>query len=151
MNVRFDMNSTGDVAKMLGVTPAVIASWCRLGVISFSDVSEPGSARPRYMFTDDEVTRVMNLRGKYGKAWMRHAKETVVPQVDKVIEAPKPQLAYIKELSDEAKKRRESVDKLADKIERVRDLKEELNDIEARRNQLLREIELIKNEIFDEI
>lgn len=147
MNVAYDQFSTSDVAKILGMSPQTVSSWVRKGHIKATNVSD-GVEKARYMFDDDEVTRVQKLIKQYGRfSWMNHvekkeiAKPIALPVtqiIAPVAEQPKPENTF-------------SADKVMNKILKIQDLKEELEDIEARRHQLLAEIEALRNEVMEEI
>lgn len=149
MNVAYDQFGTNDVAKILGTTPQTVSGWVRKGHIQATNVSD-GVEKARYMFDDDEVTRVQKLIKQYGKfAWMNHstvAKPVALPVTQiKMVEAPRPEIAAPKpEPSFNA-------DKVMNKILKIQDLKQELEDIEARRNQLINEIEGLKSEVMEVI
>lgn len=76
MNVGFEELNTEDVAKMLGVSRCTVTAWCRQGSISYQDLSESGSKRPRFRITEAEVTRIKKLRKKYGRrGWLKYSRE----------------------------------------------------------------------------
>lgn len=128
MNVAFDKNNTSDVATMLGVSPQVITSWCRQGLIKATNVSD-GTKKARWLISDEEVQRVSNLINKYGaRMWITYAdaepveKVTVVP----VVEVKKPATVSKAEPSDE----------FVDLYWKIKEAKEELENVIARKNQL---------------
>lgn len=140
MNVTYDKFNTQDVAKIIGVAPQTITAWVRSGFIKATNVSD-GTEKARYMFTDDEVTRVQKLIKDHGtRKWMMYSKNTtpvIVPFTDDfVTEEPKPKAKF-------------DADKIMNKLLKVQDLKEQLENIETERNQVLQEIELIKKEIME--
>lgn len=147
MNVAYDQFSTNDVAKILGTSPQTVTSWLRKGYIEATNVSD-GVEKARYMFDDEEVTKVQNLIKHYGGfSWMNHVEKKTVAKpialpvtqiIAPMVEQPKPENTF-------------SADKVMNKILKIQDLKEELEDIEARRNQLMAEIETLRNEVMEEI
>jgi DNA-binding transcriptional MerR regulator len=153
MNVAFNEISTSDAAKILGVQKCTIALWCRQGKIRFQDVSNSGSSRPRYLFTDDEIDRVLKLIEKYGKRdWLFHNDidddkktgneyclvdstgiddpEDYIPQVDETVK-------YVKQLRALKVQR----DKMAAEIDRLIAEKTKVEEsIEAMRNKIIESI-----------
>lgn len=120
MNVAFDKNNTSDVATMLGVSPQVITSWCRQGLIKAINVSD-GTKKARWLISDEEVQRVSNLINKYGaRMWITYA--DVVP----IVEVKKPATVSKTEPSDE----------FVDLYWKIKEAKEELENVIARKNQL---------------
>lgn len=160
MNVAYDQFSTQDVAKIIGITPQTVAAWVRGGVMDATDVSD-GTSKARYMFTDEEVTRVQGLIKTYGKQkWVYKAKkenkkaqkaQAVVPFESQPVEQKKPIVPFEDTLPQAKEKPIFDADKVMNKLLRVQELKERLEDIEAERNQVLKEIELLKEEIVEVI
>ena len=155
MNVKYDSFNTTDVAEILGVDKTTVSLWCQNGVIRYQDVSEPGSQRPRYLFTNEEVDRIKGLRAKYGRrTWVNYAKAELQKKT-KIAEAvpAKTPVAHIKGVTimEEKKETTPMNNKLEMKIDELRELKEELANIEARRNQILNQIELVKDEIVEAV
>ena len=151
MNVGFDGYNSVEVGEIMGVDKSSVIYWCRNGYIRYQDVSEPGSTMPRYLFTDDEVSRVKGLRKKYGRAWVRHSNEGLTMPKPKTEDTVVPSVANIKSSVNEVHDKSNGTNGIIRRIEKVKELKDELNDLEARRNQIMAEIEILKNEIIDAI
>ncbi len=150
MNVTYDKFNTQDVAKIIGVAPQTITAWVRSGFVNATNVSD-GTEKARYMFTDDEVTRIQTLIKTYGtRKWMLYAKSKVEIKStalgDVAIVAPAP--ADIKK-DKPAQPKKFDADKVMDKILELQDLKERLENLEAERNQLVNEIEMLRKEITE--
>ena len=150
MNVGFEEFNTEDVAKMLGLTRCTITGWCRNGFIRYQDVSETDSRKPRYLIPESEVNRIKRLIKKYGnRKWLLYAKEDIE---EEVIEHKTVEPVMEAKAQSEIKKNDEfNPDKLMNTLMYIKDIKERLEDIEAERNQLLGELELMKKEIIDSI
>ena len=145
MNVTYDNFNTNDVAKIIGVAPQTITAWVRSGYINATNISD-GTEKARYMFTDDEVTRVQGLIKQHGtRKWMLYAKQE---KQEKQVQAATV-IVPIAELPETKEQKKFDADKIMDKILKVQDLKEQLENLEAERNQVLQEIELIKKEIME--
>lgn len=149
MNVKFDGYNTADVAEILKVNKAAVGQWVHNGWIIAQDVSEPGSTVPRFLYTDEEVDRVKRLRKKYGRFWGRQSKLELDAERE-AVNALNP-VSNTEEVEDKVLDKPSGKNPLIMKIEKVKDLKDELENIEARRNQILAEIEQLKNEIIDAI
>lgn len=122
MNVAFDKNNTSDVATMLGVSPQVIASWCRKGLIKATNVSD-GDKKARWLISDEEVQRVSDLIRKHGvRMWTTYA---AVEPVEKVAVVPVVEV-----------KKAEPSDEFVDLYWKIKEAKEELENVIARKNQL---------------
>jgi hydroxymethylpyrimidine pyrophosphatase-like HAD family hydrolase len=151
MNVKFDEINTTDAAKLLGVTRTTVTYWCRKGWIKFQNVGE-GNLRPRYLFTDDEVQRVMDLMKKYGKEhWHEHANEGFKAEansrkapIDPVIRAYVKSESKVSEPDVEMK----DDDSILLTISKIRELKERRENLEAELTQVEIEIKLLKDEVM---
>ena len=156
MNVTYDKINSTDFAKIIGVAPQTITSWVRAGLLRATNVGD-GTDKARYLFSDNEVTRVQHLIAKYGsRKWMLYSKEELKADSNKkkkevvvmdvpVIVRPEPKP------EPEISPRRFNADRVMNKILKLQDLKEELENLEAERNQLLGEIELLRKEIMEVI
>lgn len=146
MNVAYDKFNTQDVAKIIGVAPQTITAWVRSGLIKAINISD-GTEKARYMFTDDEVTRVQNLIKEHGtKKWMLYSKKEVEAKKDiklAIITAP--------QITEQASAKKFDADKIMDKILKLQDLKEQLENLEAERNQVMNEIEALRKEVMEVI
>lgn len=143
MNAAYNQTSPSDASKVFGVTPQTVTLWCRNGIIRYQDVSA-GSARPRYIIPDKEMDRVSGLIKKYGKRnWMlyNNIKEEVACAPEPIKTIPAPEEEYTAVWESEA-------DKVARTILYIKDIKERLEDLEAERNQLIKELEEMRNEVL---
>lgn len=144
MNVTYDNFNTTDVAKIIGVAPQTITAWVRSGYVNAINVSD-GTDKARYMFSDDEVTRVQKRIKEHGtRKWMLYSKKEVEAKKDLVIIAA-PQIV------EQASAKKFDADKVMDKILKLQDLKEQLENLEAERNQVMNEIEALRKEVMEVI
>lgn len=151
MNVRFDEINTEDAAKLLGVHKTSVTVWCQKGWIKFQNVGN-GKMRPRYLFTDDEIQRVMDLMKKYGKKhWHEHANEGLKAEADSR-KVPEDGIirAYVKGGSkvSEPVVEMKSDDSILLTISKIKELKERRENLEAELAQVNGEIELLKEEVM---
>lgn len=152
MNVAYDKFSSQDVAKILGVAPQPVTCWVRKGYMASTNVSD-GNEKARYLFTDEEVTRVQELMKQYGKfSWARHSHDlggVIVSQLDEV-----PTIKEVPVTENEFTDNHltsTDVDKLMNKILRLQELKEECDNVKARYNQLCKEITMLREEIIGKL
>lgn len=157
MNPDYKQISASDASKMLGVHKTSVTNWCKAGMINFIDVSEPGSARPRYVIPEDEIDKIKRAMKKHGKrTWVKYYKKTVPvkfptqeePVVEnEIIEASNtPTEEEIKPSNKQTE-----ADKITTTILYIREIKERLEDLEAEKNQLLNELETLRKEVMDYI
>lgn len=144
MNVAFDKFNTQDVSKIFGVAPQTVTYWVRHGLLKAVNVGE-GSEKARYQFTDEEVTRVQNLIKKHGtRNWMLYARDQeAAAKVQPTLVTQKDITTIFPELkAPEQTKKEFNADKVMNKILKLQDLKEQLEDIEAERNQLIKPLRI---------
>ena len=158
MNVTYDKFNSNDVAKIIGVAPQTITYWVRKGYLKADNISD-GTEKARYMFSDDEVTRVQGLIKRYGaRGWLLHASDDVRTQkpqwtnvgVVMVPVAEQPKSMPVK-ADEPVKPQGFNADRVMNKILKLQDLKEELENLDAQRNQLMGEIEILRKEIMEVI
>lgn len=146
-NVGYEHYNTSDVATLFGVQKCTVADWCRKGYIKFTDVSGPGSIRPRYLFEENEVERVSRLINTHGKrAWF-------IYDIDETKEeAPTP------EPKNEIYGVTNPEEYVADDIDEIVDLVKKKRALEIQKVKLLAEvdrvtdtIETIKQKLTDKI
>ena len=154
MNVAYDRFDSNDVAKILGVAPQTVTYYVRHGFMSATNVSD-GNSKARYMFTDEEVTRVQKLMKQYGKyGWKTHSNDT---EGTLIVKEPTVQEQHEFEFDEFDKLVVKNAtpefnpDKLMNKILKLRDLEEECGNVKARYNQICKEIAMIKNDIKQEL
>ena len=93
MNPDYKQISASDASKMLGVHKTSVTNWCKAGMINFIDVSEPGSARPRYVIPED-VRAVCHdvLRHRIGLTYEAEAEnvttENIITEIINTVEVP---------------------------------------------------------------
>ncbi len=147
MNVSYEHINPADAATILGVSPSVVCSWCRKKYIKATNMSD-GEVKARWMIPDAEVQRVSDLITKYGKRmWMTHN----IPQETLPVVIESKPLTEEKVMEYQPTARIEPSDEFVDLYYRIKDIKEELNNIEARKNQLMNELEELKQQLMDKI
>lgn len=135
MNVSYEEYNTSDVAQLLGVERRTVTWWCRNGYIKYQDVSGPGSTKPRYLFTVDEVNRVSNLIDKYGKRkWMDYNDLHSADEQKKVVITPQPVVANPMDINFD------NTEEVAGYVTKIRALKKQ-------RDKLLEELDALDNAI----
>lgn len=158
MNVPYNKINTRDAAKMIGVDYATVAGWCKRNIINFTDLSN-GSGKSRYMISENEVEYIKSLTKQHGvrKAMMYYDKNWNKKSENIGYERPKDD-SYIFEIANNvaAEELIEStknlskgidIDNLTRTILYIQDIKERLEDLEAEKNQLLNELEMLRKEV----
>ena len=165
MNATFKQISTIDAGKMLGVDKTTVANWCRRGIINFIDVSEPKSSVPRYVLTEEEVDRIKRTMKRYGKKnWYKHYKKDKPMKSKKtatliddshIFETSQQSVSITSEVQVVQEETQPKTSSFDDEIENlsktimyIKDIKERLNDLEAEKNQLLNELDSLRNEVL---
>ena len=160
MNVGFEDFSTKDVAAMLKIDQHTVCDWCRKGRIRNRNLSD-GDKSARYLIPEDEAEYLRKLFKKWGKTKaMRHYDVTriepvlvtsgvvgnyecenmpVVPEEDEMVVNEENEYSPIPQKVDP--------DKIAATISYIQDIKERLQDLEAEKNQLLNELEELREEV----
>lgn len=139
MNAAYNQTSAADAARIFGVAPQTVTLWCRNKIIKYQDISEAGSKKARYVIPDNEVDRVHALIQKYGKRNWMFSNNDEEPQTREEEEV----------MSNSTETRYESkADEIARTIIYIQDIKERLEDLEAERNQLVNELETMRNEVL---
>lgn len=147
MNVSYEHINPADAATILGVTPSVVCSWCRKKYIKAINMSD-GSVKARWMIPDAEVQRVSDLMTKYGKRmWMTHNE----PQASLPVVIESKPLTEEKVMEYQPESKIEPSDEFIDLYYKIKDIKEELNNLDARKNQLMHELEDMKQQLMDKI
>lgn len=150
MNVTYDNFNSSDVAKILGVAPQTVTYYVRHGFMKAVDMSD-GSSKGRYMFTDDEVTRVQKLMKEHGKySWTKYVRNDVAPVEEPTVEVND---THIEEDVHDTGVVITSFDsdKLMNKILKLKELEEESYNLKARYNQVCKEITMLKEEIISQL
>lgn len=162
MNVPYNEINARDAAKMIGIDYTTLIKHCRKGAINVSDVGG-GKRKPRYMFTENEVEYMRGLKGKYGKRFFGHydknwnvKEEPAIADEQELFVASNEDFennkivpVIIKEDNLSTKTEKVDIDKIAITIGYIQDIKERLNDLEAEKNQLLKELEELRKEVMD--
>lgn len=166
MNTPFNEYSAGDVARMLKVDKSTITLWCRKGLIVAKSVSE-GAKNARWLIPEKEAEYLRKLCKQYGKRGiMKHYErvgedllspldETSVdisklPTTEDENISPIEQTAVsIEETVSTKPTKKFDVDEVALQLARIQEIREELEDIEARKNQLTYELEDLRKEILE--
>ena len=143
MNVGYENCSASDLGKLIGVDGGTIRLYCRQGLINATNVSD-GTTNARWLIPDSEVDRVIGIIDDKGKRnlgkqlrFMKAQSETesvVEPEVE-----DKPEDAVIGGVN---------ITKIADLSYKIADIKEELANIEARKNQLENELDSLKETVL---
>ena len=174
MNVSYEYMNVEDAARILKRDKSTITAWCRKGIISYQDVSEPGSKRPRYLIPDWEINRIKKLMAKYGvKKWLFYNEQskkemeikfrddeeegikngTICPCEFEVNQVPLDLSVpvKIKEEEEELPTRRQRIDPddILKTIMYIQDINDRLEDLEAEKNQLINEREACKKEVME--
>lgn len=145
-NVGYEHYNTTDVATLFGVQKCTVADWCRKGYIKYTDVSSPGSNRPRYLFEEDEVERVSRLINAHGKrAWfiydVEEAKKAPTPEPKNDIYGVTNPEEYIIDDTDE----------IVDLVKKKRALEVQKAKLLAEVDSVTEAIETIKQKLIDKI
>lgn len=147
MNTPYNEYSAGDVAEILKVDRSTITYWCRKGLIIAKSVSD-GAKNARWVIPEKEVEYLRQLGKQYGsKGIMKHY-ERVGEEITPAVAVP-----TIKddtpttEIKKEAAPKKFDIDEIALQIAQIQDIKEELNNLDARKTQLLNELEAIRKDI----
>ncbi len=160
MNVGFEDFSTKDVAAMIKVNQTTVCDWCKKGRIKNRNLSD-GDKSGRYLIPEDEADYLRKLFKKWGKTKaMRHYDTSrlepilvtsgvvgdyeyenmpVVPEEVETVENEETEYSPIPQKVDP--------DKIAATISYIQDIKERLQDLEAEKNQLLNELEELREEV----
>ena len=159
MNVTYDEINARDAAQRIGVDYTTVVGWCRNNLINYTNLSD-GSKNGRYMLAEAEVEYLKRLNRTYDtrKAMMHYQKDwnkaepkaepkAVIKNVDLKPVAPTPQ----SKIEDAPKKANFNADKVLDQILKIQDLKERLEDLEAEKNQIMAELEMIRKDIMEVI
>lgn len=157
MNVKYTEINTADAARMFGVTTQAVSSWCRKGLINHVNLSD-GNQRGRYMLTENECNYIKELIKEHGaRKFMMYYKKDREDAVN-VYHSKKEQVQLehypvfnpVAPVKEESKKETSmNADQVTNKIMRIQDIKEELEDLDARKNQLNNELEMLRDEIMD--
>lgn len=152
MNVAYDRFNSQDVAKILGVAPQTVTYYVRHGFMQATNVSD-GTNKARYMFTDEEVTKVQKLMKEHGKySWTKYVNDTKdIPPVKEPIVEEQHEFDEFDKLVVKNVTPEFNPDKLMNKILKLRDLEEECGNVKARYNQICKEIAMIRNDIKQEL
>ena len=164
MNTPFNEYSAGDVARMLKVDKSTITLWCRKGLIVAKSVSE-GAKNARWLIPEKEAEYLRKLCKQYGKRGiMKHyervgqdllpVEETQVdisslPHEDEIALPIEQEVSSIEETTNTKPTKKFDVDEVALQIARIQEIREELEDIEARKNQLTYELEDLRKEVLE--
>lgn len=172
MNVKFNENDAKDVARRLKVDYSTVTGWCRRGLINFIDVSSNKSNSARYQIPEEEVVYLESLFKKWGvrkgilhydKTRLNKELETVSEPVEKpfslsdlpanwmVDEENETSTSMAEGVLDEQNSRRFNAEKLTNTILRIYDIKDRLEDLDAEKNQLTNELNMLKKELQDAI
>lgn len=151
MNVTYDNFNSSDVAKILGVAPQTVTYYVRHGFMQATNVSD-GINKARYMFTDEEVTRVQKLMKEHGKySWTKYVRnDDVAPVEEPTVEVND---THIEEDACDTGVVITSFDsdRLMNKILKLKELQEESYNLKARYNQVCKEITMLKEEIISQL
>lgn len=161
MNVPYNEINARDAAKMIGIDYTTLVKYCRKGTINVSDVGG-GKGKPRYLFTENEVEYMKGLKKKYGKRFFGHYdknwnvkeepaiadEQELFVKSNEDFENNKIVPVIVKEDNLLTRTEKVDIDKIAITIGYIQDIKERLNDLEAEKNQLLKELEELRNEVI---
>ena len=180
MNVPYNKINARDAADMIGVDYTTVLGWCKKGIINYSDISD-GMGKSRYMLDEEEVEYIKKLKKKHGtrKAMMYYKKDWNNKPVKKkeddwrddshiFADAAELFCKQNEEFQQQTETQEEAqmvepqqeysygnddfnVDKITNTILYIREVKERLNDLEAEKNQLLKELEDLRKEVMDAI
>lgn len=163
MNVPYNQISTKDAAQMIGVCYSIVASWCAKGLVPYTDLSG-GTGKKRFMLNEEDVILLKKAKQEHGNRMMRYVYNDgvkLVPIAYKKAEKPvasvKPTASIkpVKQPSrcdDEPIKARPAkvdIDEIAITIGEIQDRKEELENLEARKAQILAELEELRNKVME--
>lgn len=165
MNTPYNEFSAGDVARMLKVDKSTVAYWCRTGKIVCKDISG-GPHNARYLIPETEAEYLRKLCKQYGKRGiMKHyervgedlllpVEETSVdisklPTTEDENVSPIEPVSSIEETANTKPTKKFDVDEVALQIARIQEIREELEDIDARKNQLGYELEDLIKEVSE--
>ena len=158
MNTPFNEYSAGDVARMLKVDKSTITLWCRKGLIIAKSVSD-GAKNARWVIPEKEAEYLRKLCKQYGKRGiMKHYErvgEDLLPVEETSVDISKlsiedKNVSSVEPVSSiEETTKKFDVDEVALQIARIQDIREELEDIEARKNQLTYELENLRKEVLE--
>jgi hypothetical protein len=163
MNVPYNQISTKDAAQIIGVCYSSVAAWCTEGLVPYTDVSG-GTGKKRYMLNEEDVNLLKKAKQKYGNRMLKHVYNDGVKLVpvtykddEKPVASTKPTASIkpVKQPSrydDEPIKARPAkvdIDEIAITIGEIQDRKEELENLEARKAQILAELEELRNKVME--
>lgn len=145
MNADYKEISSVDAAKIFKVTPQTVSCWCRSGILRFQDAAGPNSNKPRYVIPEYEVNRVRELIKKYGsRKWLLYNDISKQEEI-KESEVMKSEILVENEPTIPSKL---TPEKVVNTIMYIQEIREHLEDLEAERNQLLNELEELRNEVL---
>ena len=140
MNVTYEHLNTDDVAKTLGVSKCTVTMWCRNGHIKYTNVSD-GNKKPRYMYDEKEVERVMDLMAKYGKRdWIAHSKA-----IEKQAQAETHDITTVSISEDMGD------DELISTVQKYRALKKQLEELDNEREKIKDALNTLKEKVLEEL
>ena len=145
MNVKFDQLNTADVARILKVTASCVSAWCRKGYIRGIDISDEGTSNARWLISEEELARIQRCREKHGRNWLMYSMKELQIEDGAVAEEDVKEITYVSDYTPP----KQSADKISILYGNLQQAKEELENIEARRNQLINEINNLRNEIVE--
>lgn len=164
MNVAYTDISSQDAANSIGVSISTIQGWCRNRLINFVDIGD-GNKKARYMISEPEVNYLKSLVKEHGKkkAMLYYDKaknqypttyetkgEYDLSKYDYKFEETTPIPTPAEEENIPTRKTFDK-DTIVATVSYIQDIKERLNDLEAEKNQLLNELELMKKEVLEYI
>lgn len=155
MNALYNQNNAADAARMLGVSQAAVASWCRTGKINATNVGD-GTDKARWTISDDEVNYIMSLKDKFGSIreamfhYKKNWKEGKKPAETKQLKAYTP-VPVIRDYipSNKLPKEESETKDIATTISYIQDVKARIADCENELALLKKEYEDLKKEVID--
>lgn len=165
MNTPFNEYSAGDVARMLKLDKSTVSSWCKTGKIICKDISN-GPHNARYLIPEKEAEYLRKLCKQYGnkrilKHYERVGEDLLRPVEEASVDisklpttedenvSPIEPVSSIEETTNTKPTKKFDVDEVALQIARIQEIREELEDIDARKNQLGYELEDLIKEVSE--
>lgn len=153
MNVAYNQISCSDAAKIIGVDYSSVTTWCRLGRINCTNISE-GTINGRYVIPEDEVDYIKTLKQKFGKQFIRKYRKDwqrgKQPAEQYTEEKPTPIKEFRYTDTDSViTNTNTDIDDIANKIRTIQRIKTRLEDLDKERQQLSNKLEELRDEVMN--
>ena len=154
MNVAYNQISCSYAAKIIGVDYSSVTTWCRLGRINCTNISE-GSINGRYVIPEDEVDYIKTLKQKFGKQFIRKYRKDWQrgrqPAETYTKEEPQVTLKDFQYIDTDSviTNTKTDINDIANKIATIQDIKTRLEELDKERQKLSDKLETLRDEVMN--